>query len=376
MSMADLIQWGRTSQRTGLFKFTDERGKEIRVVLSDGRIVFSSTNEKRERWRNYLLYHGFCSEEDIEAAFRVQAATGAAAAAVLVQENKITQDQALSTLTEKTIEDVCDVFLWPEGAFEFEPTKAALKSSMTINVDPIHVVWEGLRRAEIWSRMNAYIHQTSFFESSDEGFDEKAKWEDALVARHVFTKIDANINVAELTERLPFSRFKIYRGISELLSHRLIHPTDITAVVDRERRLARKIDDARAAAAAGRWTEAMEILKGLIGANPGRPNIVQELVEVTRGFERSVYEHNFTKEDVPVVTIGEEAMSRLNIEPAEGFLLSRIDGRLTIRDILRITPMQELEALRAFKRLLAARVIDFPRRKVAAETTASPAPTR
>ena len=151
MSMADLIQWGRTSQRTGLFKFDDERGKEIRVVLSDGRIVFSSTNDKRERWRNYLLYHGFCSEEDIEAAFRVQAATGAAAAAVLVQEKKITQEQALSTLTEKTIEDVCDVFLWSEGKFEFEPTKAALKSSMTINVDPIHVV--GRARDEVWNRI-------------------------------------------------------------------------------------------------------------------------------------------------------------------------------------------------------------------------------
>lgn len=120
------------------------------------------------------------------------------------------------------------------------------------------------------------------------------------MARNVFARIDANISVAELTERLPFSRFKIYRGISELLSQRLIHPTDITAVVDREKRLARKIDDARAAGAAGRWSEAMEILKGLIGANPGRPNIVQELVEVTRGFERSVYEHNFTKDDVPV----------------------------------------------------------------------------
>ena len=62
------------------------------------------------------------------------------------------------------------------------------------------------------------------------------------------------------------------------------------------------------------------MLKGLISANPGRPTIVQELVEVTRGFERSVYEHNFTKDDVPVVAIGAEAMPRLNIEPAEGFL--------------------------------------------------------
>lgn len=374
--MADLIQWGRTAQRTGHFKFTGERGKEIRVVFSDGRIVFSSTNDKRERWRTYLLYHGFCSEEDIEAAFRVQQSTGAAAAAVLVRENKITREQALSTLTEKTIEDVCDVFLWPEGSFEFEPAKATTASSLTINIDPIHVVWEGLRRADVWNRMNAYIHANSFFETNDQPFPGTEKWEDALVARHVYTQIDNNVNVSDLMEKLPFSRFKIYRAISELLSHRLIQPTDITAHVDREKRLVRKLDDARAAADAGRWTEAMELLHGLASANPGRKDIVDRLLEVTRGFERSVYEHNFTKEDVPVVTIGADAMSRLNIDPAEGFLLSRIDGRLAIRDILRILPMPELEALRAFKRLLAARVIDFPHRKAAPEPAPTQVPTR
>ncbi len=376
MSVADLIQWGRTAQRTGLFQFTDERGKEIRVVLSDGRIVFSSTNDKRERWRNYLLYHGFASEEDIEAAFRVQAETGAAAAAVLVRENKITREQALSTLTEKTIEDVCEMFLWTEGSFTFEPSKTASTSSLVINIDPIHVVWEGLRRADVWSRMNAYIHPNSCFESKDESFPTQEKWEDALVARHVLARIDGSVNVANLTEKLPFSRFKIFRAISELLSYRLIQPTDITAHVDREKRLARKMDDARAAAQAGRWTEAMEMLQGLATANPGRKDIVEQLLEVTRAFAASVYEHNFTKDDVPVVTIGPDAMSRLNIEPAEGFLLSRVDGRLTIRDILRIMPMPELEALRAFKRLLAARVIDFPHRKAAAENSPIPAPTR
>jgi hypothetical protein len=74
--------------------------------------------------------------------------------------------------------------------------------------------------------MNAYIHQNSFFESNDEPLDEKAKWEDSLVARHVLAKIDASTNIAEVTERLPFSRFKIYRAISELLSHRLILAPD------------------------------------------------------------------------------------------------------------------------------------------------------
>lgn len=163
MSSAGLIQWSRTAQRTGLFKFADGAGKEIRVILNDGRIVSSSMNETL---------------------------------------------QALSR-------------------------------------DP------------------------------------------------------------------------------ELLSHRWIQPTDITAHLDREKRIAGKVSDARDAASAGRWTEAMEML-----------------------------------------------------QVAEGFLLSRVDGRPSIRDILRISPMQETEALRAFKRLLPARVIDFPRRKATSDSGPIPVPTK
>lgn len=127
MSIADVIQWGRTAQRTGLITVSDEDKKQIQIVLNDGLIVSSSTNDKRERRRGYLLYHGYCSEEDSEAAFRVKAATGAAVASTLVRERKITLEQAVSTLTEKTMEDLCDIFLWKDGSFSYEPRQARLR---------------------------------------------------------------------------------------------------------------------------------------------------------------------------------------------------------------------------------------------------------
>ena len=139
------------------------------------------------------------------------------------------------------------------------------------------------------------------------------------------------------------------------------------AAGDRQDRIQRKIEDAQRAADAERWTEAIEILQGLVAAHPGRRDLVEKLLEITHGFERSIYVHNFTKDDIPVVTIGPDARSRVNIYPTEAFLLSRIDGRLKVRDILRITPVSEFEGLRALKRLLSAKVIDFPYRKVTAE---------
>jgi hypothetical protein len=164
MSIADLIQWGRTAQRTGLLQVSDDTNKKIQIVFRDGRIIFSSTNEKRERWNEYLLYHGYCSKDDIEAAFKVAESNGASLAAVLVKEGRLTKDQAVSTLTEKTIEDLCDVFLWKDGTFQFDPGVPSTGNSIVIDLDPVNVVWEGTLRAEVWTRLTAYIHPTTFFE--------------------------------------------------------------------------------------------------------------------------------------------------------------------------------------------------------------------
>jgi hypothetical protein len=66
---------------------------------------------------------------------------------------------------------------------------------------------------------------------------------------------------------------------------------------------------------------------------------------------------------VPLVAIGMDALQRLTLTPADGFVVSRIDGRLSVADVLRISSLSELDALRTFKRLLGAKVIDFPFRR-------------
>ncbi len=367
MSMPDLVQWARTAQRTGVLRLRDEHGKELHVGLADGRIVFSSTNAARETYGAYLQHLGLCTEENIAAALEVSRRTGAMFAAVLVYERKLSREQALDTLTAKTIEDICDAFLWPDGEFYFEPKPIQTAASLAINLDPIRVVVEGVSRAEVWNRITAFIHPNSYFEPSDEPFDETSEWEDARMASRVYSLLNGNENVNDLVGRLPFGRYKVYRAVSELLEKKLIRPCDVTGVVDREKRVQRILTDARRATGDGRWTDAMEILEGLASANPGRKDVLDALLEVTDGFRASVYEHNFTLEDIPVVTIGPDALSHMNLAPVDAFLLSRIDGRITVRQIVHISPISEFEVLRTLKRLLAAKVIDFPRRSAAAQ---------
>ena len=52
-------------------------------------------------------------------------------------------------------------------------------------------------------------------------------------------------------------------------------------------------------------------------------------------------------------------LSALALSPNEGFLASRIDGAYTVKSILKITPIPELDARRALKNLKDKGVIIF-----------------
>jgi len=368
MSMADLIQWGRTAQRTGLLRVGDSKGKQIEITFRDGRIILSSTNDPRHSYSSYVRFLGYCSQAEIDEAVRACEATGVMLASALVHNRTLTHEAAVSTLTEKTVEDLCDVFLWHEGSFQFDPGLPNPKGSIVINLDPIRVVSEGVRRVDIWSRITAAIHPTSFFERGERSFPREESWENAQVACHVFALLDGSSNVNDIVDQLPFSRYQVYRAISEMFARRVIVPGDVTGTVDREQRIIRKIDEACRAAGEGRWTEALEMLQGLASAYPGRQEILHHLLRITDEFRRAIYEHNFTLDDVPVVTIGPDAISHVNLDPSDAFVFSRIDGRLAVRGILRISPLTESEGLRVFKRLLNAKVIDFPNRRELAPT--------
>jgi hypothetical protein len=224
-------------------------------------------------------------------------------------------------------------------------------------------VVEGVRRAEVWNRICTFIHRNSYFEPTDAKIDEKLTWEDVRMAKKVYTFLDGSTPVGAIVEKLPFSRYKVYRAVSELLDKKMIVPADVTAAVDREKRIQRLIADSRDATTQGRYTQAMDILRGLADSNPGRKEILDDLEKVTNEFRHSIYEHNFTLQDVPVLMVGPDAIPQMNLDPSDAFMMSRIDGRLSVREILKITPVSEFDGLRSFKRLMNAKVIDFPHRK-------------
>lgn len=75
----------------------------------------------------------------------------------------------------------------------------------------------------------------------------------------------------------------------------------------------------------------------------------RELAEDIRGVEEEVRsrlaDSGVVGSAVPVLEIGLDELSKLDLEPSEGFILSRVDGRTALNAIVKISPLPEIEAL-------------------------------
>lgn len=363
MSMADLIQWARTAQRSGVITVRHSEGPEERtIVLEHGRIVASGSNSPREYLGRYLVALGICTPAEVDRAVETQRETGVMIAEVFVMIGRLTEATAVSLLEEKTIDSIADVFLWKDGQFRYEPKGVAMRKKVSISLDPISLVLEGVRRADEWNRLRTILHPLSIYESTGRGLIGEARVEDRAMAERILGAVDGASNVADLVERLPFSKYRIYRALVDLLAHGAIRGGDVTGVVDRRKRFLMRIEEARLSSQAGDHVTALEILDGLLQSNPGEPSVEEDLARVTEAFRRQTYEVVLRPSDVPVVAIGPSALSRLRLTPQDGFVLSRVDGRLSVAEILRISPVREVAGLRILRRLLDAKVIDLPTR--------------
>jgi len=106
--------------------------------------------------------------------------------------------------------------------------------------------------------------------------------------------------------------------------------------------------------------EALDILRELKPTSDGYPESVLPLIErAEKETIREIYSKVLPAEKTLEIAIPMDQVAGARLTPEEGFLLSRIDGSWTVRSILSVTPMKEVEALRLLKKLFERGIVSF-----------------
>jgi hypothetical protein len=365
MSLVDLLQFLAAGRKSGTLKF--DRGKVTKqVYFKNGLIVGSKSNDPREYLGQVLLHYGKVDDAQLKTAREAQRSSGAKLGEVLVEQGFLTENEVLEILKTRTLDAIYDLFMWNEGDFEFYDEEPLPDDLLLIEVEPTNVIMEGIYRIDELARYRTLV-------PSDRAILElSAGWTSSLKLgkefRQVLFFVDKRMSVAEICYHMHASAFHVYGQLFTLISE------GVARVVGERQEESpppgADIEDLPESVMEMVWSAerkletdpeaALQIIHEVLQQQPNNPEAQALLPAAEEKYIKHVYASTgLTPRSVPQLRITPAEMTDLQIDPQEGFVLSRINGAWDIQSILSICPFREADCLRMIKKLRERGVIGF-----------------
>jgi hypothetical protein len=365
MSLVDLLQFLAAGRKSGTLKF--DRGKITKqVYFKNGMIVGSKSNDPREYLGQVLLHYGKVDDAQLKAAREVQRTSGAKLGEVLVEQAFLTEEDVNDILKTRTLDAIYDLFMWNEGDFEFYDEDPLPDDLLLIEVEPTNVIMEGIYRIDEFARYKTLV-------PSDRSIIELAAgWTSSLKLgkefRQVLYFVEKRMSVAEICYQMHASAFHVYGQLYTLISEGVARvagekPEEAPPPIPEFEDLPESVTEMVWSAERKLETapeEALQIIQAALQQQPNSPEAQALLPTAEEKYVKHVYQASgLSPRSVPQLRISPAELTDQQIDPQEGFVLSRINGSWDIQAILSICPFREADCLRMIKKLRERGVIGF-----------------
>ncbi len=369
MSLADLLQWAASAQKTGRVDFRNG-GFVKEVYLQEGMIVGAASNVPTEMLGHVLVARGKLTEEQLRAALLARREPDEFIGQVLVRLGFVGRDDLLRALAERTEEVVYSLFEWDDADFHFEPEARPGPKVVLIQIPVDHVLLRGVHRHDEMMRIREIFPDGRVVLARTDRVPPKEILEHPLAVR-ILETLDGRRTIDELSFLVHASPFPVMRflyeghrlGLAEIVS--LEGPAmPLVTGESPDAELAGLTGPARIAAARERLSKndpetALSLLSEEMLVSD--PDVSTILRSAEMAFLDKVYKEEFPSDAVPELSRPLEQLMGEALRPEEFFLLSRLDGRWSVREIVEIAPMREVETVRVLRRLIRRGVIRLPR---------------
>ena len=356
MELAEVLQWISGGRKTGTLHLR-RRSIEKAVVFREGAINSSWSNHPRECLGQFLIRDRRITEEQLFRALLLQESERRLLGSILVDSGVLDEENLRLALTTKAEETIYDLFLWPEGEFEFRDAELLPGATFELEIGVTGVILEGVRRLDEWKRIKEVLPSmgTTFKVSS------RAQPAGAL-ERHALALAASGKSLAEIALELRRSEFDAAAVLFELLSgghlsvdSTPVDPEDVDTVDALKRLLAlgdERLKQKRHDAAVAAYEAALSLDRLNQNAKKGLIAVEEARARDRKGVGQAIMLHQ-----VPVLAVDLAKLTRETLDPHEGFVLSRINGQWDVQSILKICPLQEADTMLIFFRLLGRQLI-------------------
>lgn len=357
MSLPDILQWIAQGRKTGTLHL-ERRSIRKRIMFQSGEIFSSWSNDPRESLGQFLVSHRYISEEQLFKALVGQEKEGRLIGSILVGEGTLKEEELQRALLAKAEETVFDLFLWPEGRFEFKDEEIPENILFHIQMSVQGVILEGIRRVDEWGRMRRAFPsmRTTFKTTGSVSELEEAE------ERQAFSLAAAGKSLAEIalemhrtdfeTTSVLFSLYAQERLSVDASPHEPRSDDPVGAMRDLLTLGYARLQEKR-------YEEALRAYEEVLLLDHLNQNAKQGLIAVRDARDRERALRKVGLDKVPTLVHDLASLTKENFDPQEGFVLSRVNGQWDVRSILKLCPMGEENALLIFARLLDRGVIDL-----------------
>jgi hypothetical protein len=364
MSVPDLLQFLASGGKSGTLKLS--RAKIIKQIhFEKGIIVGSTSNDPKEYLGQVLIQNSKLNEAQLQAAMEVQRKSGGKLGEILAAKGFLSEVEVLEVLRLRTLEIIYDLFLWEEAHFEFYDNAPLPEELIRIEVQPTSVVMEGIYRTDEWSRYRSLIPSDRTILELGPGWTSSLSLSKEV--RLVLYFVEKHMSVAEICYQMHASAFQVYGQLYEMLQTGIVRVAGLApetpATSDELPELPTTVGDllkiARSDLDQGRSENALSIIHKVLYEEPKNVQAQSLLAQAEEKFIKQVYASRLKRHAVPRLLVPIETLTQEEIEPQEGFVLSRINGEWDIESILSICPFREADSLRMIKKLADRGIIGF-----------------
>jgi hypothetical protein len=360
MDLPEVLQWIASARKTGTLHL-ERRSVTKKIYFQGGGIYTSWSNDPRETLGQILVRERLITEEQLFKALLSIEQKGGMLGVLLIGDGIVGEEDLRRVLKVKAEESIYDLFLWPEGKFEFKDGETAGDDLIPVEIEVTAAIMEGVRRVDEWGRIR------TVFPSLDVSYTLPLGVPADVVdptERRLLELAGSGLNLAALSLELRRSEFETAelafalhgRGLLGVVAPRTAAPkadTDTVGTINgllteggqrlRERRYELAL-------------QAFEQVLTLDRLNQGAKKGLVATIEA-RDRERTMKKVPLDK--VPRLTMDMASLTRENFDPQEGFVLSRVNGMWDVGSILKLCPMNESDVLLIFARLLERKVIEL-----------------
>ena len=360
MALPDLLQWLAGSGKTGLLRLSNGRFRKD-VQFREGLIVSTASDDPREFLGQFLLSHRRITEDQLRQAMETHRATGVMLGRILIMVGAIEEAELMRLLTVKAQESLFALFLWSDASFEFDDGAPPTEEIYPIRLKVEEVLLEGLRRYdELQVILKAFSSGDFVLRRTANPVPDRLV--DNPLVRRLLEVVDGRRTLTDICLEMHASEFKISRVAYELHRHGCLaveqEPAAAEAGATGGESSVELIAQAERQLAAQRFDEALDLLTRAAELRPSDLQLRARLDEVERDTLERAYRHALPPAHIVVLRRPLEELTGEYLTPQEMFLLSRINGSWTVKDVITISPLREIDAVRTLRSLRERGVID------------------